>query len=163
VLEAELRELQREEEAAASEVRQRKEIRRLDEQVAALHALNLPPAALTAARTALDRERAELLAQASGSRAPRINRAKELRARMPQIAAAYEKLIENGLKALTGERAVSAAREAVRKLLEDGRIILTPDADHGALTGMVRFVDLGHHIWSWPARDGTSSACKIQW
>jgi len=67
-------------------------------------------------------------------------------AKLPAIVATYRELIEKGAKALTDPRAVSAAREAIRKLLPDGTIVLSPNAAHTSLVGAVRFVDLGDHI-----------------
>lgn len=106
----------------------------------------MPPAALNAALAEIERERAEIKAKTSGNAAPRINRARALLAKVPQIVANYRELIEKGAKALSDPRAVSAAREAVRRLLEEGSIVLTPNAAHTSLEGTVHFVDLGDHI-----------------
>lgn len=144
--EAELRALIREEEKAARTASPSTEMKRLEEQESALRALTLPPAAMSAALAAIDRERDEIKAKASGNAAPRISRARAMLAKVPEIMATYRELIEKGAKALSDPREVSAAREAVRRLLADGSIVLAPNAAHTSLVGAVRFVDLGDHI-----------------
>jgi site-specific DNA recombinase len=144
--EPQLRALIREEEKAAKQARPSKDMKRLDEQEAALRALSLPTAAMNAALAAIEGERQEIKAKASGSATPRISRARALLAKVPQIMESYRELIENGAKALTDRSAVSAAREALRQLLVDGSLVLTPNARHTALVGAVRFADLGEHI-----------------
>jgi site-specific DNA recombinase len=144
--EAQLRALIREEEKAAKQARPSKDLQRLDQEEADLRAITLSPTAMNAALAALEGARQEIKAKASGNAAPRISRARAKLAQVPQIMAAYRELIEDGAKALTDPRAVSTAREALRQLLVDGSLVLTPNAKHTALVGAVRFVDLGEHI-----------------
>ena len=107
-LEAELREQQREEEAAIRRATQSEAMRSLDKQQARPSALNLDPAAESAPLTALERKREELRPLASGSIAQRLSRAQRLLSRMPAIVNTYRKLIEGAMKALTDPRAVFA-------------------------------------------------------
>jgi hypothetical protein len=69
-----------------------------------------------------------------------------LLARIDKIVETYYEKIQTGAKALADPRSVSAAREVLRSLLVEGRIVMTPDSAHTALTGEVRFVDLGDHV-----------------
>jgi site-specific DNA recombinase len=144
--ERELKAMVAEEEKAAKRADPSKDMIRLDEQEAALRALSLPPAAMNAALAAIDGERQEIKAKATGNAAPRVSRARALLAKVPDIMENYRELIEQGAKALSEPRAVSVAREAVRRLLVDGVIVLKPNAQHTALEGSLRFVDLGEHI-----------------
>jgi hypothetical protein len=121
-------------------------MRSLDKQEADLRTLNLDPAAEDAAVAALERKREELRALASGSIAQRMSRAQRLLSRMPAIVNTYRKLIEGAMKALTDPRAVFADREAIRRLLVENNILLEPNANHSALVGTVRFVQLGDQI-----------------
>jgi hypothetical protein len=145
-LEPELREQQREEEAAIRNATQSRPMRSLDKQEADLRALNLEPAAEDAALAALERKREELRALASGSIAQRMSRAQRLLSRRPAILNTYRELIEGAMKALTDPRGVFAAREAIRRLLVENNILLERNADHSALVGTVRFVELGEQI-----------------
>jgi hypothetical protein len=145
-LEAELREQQREEEAAIRKATQSEAMRSLDKQQADPSALNLDPAEEDAARAALERKREELRALATGSIAQRMSRAQHLLSRMPAIVNTYRELIEGAMKALTDPRRVFAAREAIRPLLVGNNILLEPNANHSALVGTVRFVQLGDQI-----------------
>jgi hypothetical protein len=65
---------------------------------------------------------------------------------MPAIVNTYRELIEGAMKALTDPCTVFAAREAIRRLLVENNILLEPNADHSALVGTVRFVELGEQI-----------------
>jgi hypothetical protein len=61
------------------------------------------------------------------------------------------------MKALKDPRAVFAAREAMRRPLVENNILLQRNADHSALVGTVRFVELGEQILElagakWPVR-----------
>ena len=92
--EADLRRMARAEEAVAKKLPPSKEVKRLEEHEAALRALSLPTAALTAALDALDREREEIAAQANGAGGARMSRARALLAvKVPQIVEGYRRLI----------------------------------------------------------------------
>jgi hypothetical protein len=145
-LEAELREQQREEDADIRKATQSESMRNLDKQEADLRALNLDPAAEGTALAALERKREELRALASGSIAQRMIRAQRLLSRMPAIVNSYRELVEGAMTPLTDPRAVFAAREAIRRPLVENNILLEPNADHSALVGTVRFVQLGDQI-----------------
>jgi hypothetical protein len=107
-LEAELREQQREKEAAIRKATQGQPMRSLDKQEVDLRAVNLDRAAEDAALAALERKREELRALASGSIVQRMSRAQRLLSRMPAIVNTYRELIERALKPLTDPRAVFA-------------------------------------------------------
>ena len=145
-VESVLLEREREEEAAASETTQTKEMRLLDEQAAALRAMNLPEAALSAALAALERERQEIASRATPSGTEKLQRVRQLYEAIPRIVGEYKNGIQAGVFPLAEPQVVAAAREAVRRLLVGGKIVLSPDPAHTALTGVVRFVDLGHHL-----------------
>jgi site-specific DNA recombinase len=138
-----LREQAGHEEAAAREAESGTEWQRLDEQAAALHALQLPPAALSAALRALDDERAALRERATPRRGLKALRAEDL---IDRVVATYRKKIQAGIQTLADPQVIVAARETVRRLLEDGKIVLSPTPDHTALTGVARFVELGPHL-----------------
>jgi hypothetical protein len=160
-LEAELREQQREKEAAIPKTTQSEAMRSLDKREGALRALNLDPAAEDAALAALERTREELRALASGSIDQRMSRAQRPLARMPAIVNTYRELIEGAMKALTDPRAVFAAREAIRRLLVENNIPLEPNANHRALVGTVRSVQLGDKFLSWQGRNGRSGTAAV--
>ena len=65
---------------------------------------------------------------------------------MAQLVAAYRTQIQQALKALADDKVVHDAREATRRLMVDGRIVLAPTPDHTAVTGPVRLVGLGDHV-----------------
>ena len=134
------------EEDAMREGVQSAEIRRLDEEAAALSGMNLRPAAIAAGLAAIEKERAELLARARGNRGASGNRAQRLLSRLPEIVSEYRKLVRNGIKSLASVEAVEAARQATRELLVDGQIVLTPSADGTQIGGDVRFLELGEHV-----------------
>ena len=52
-------------------------------------------------------------------------------------------MIDKGAPALTDHQLVSAACEAMKKLLKDSSVVLTPNPSHTSLTGVIRFNDLG--------------------
>jgi len=62
-------------------------------------------------------------------------RAAEVLKRLPDVVAAYRRRIANGAKAHVGggESAIGAAREALRQLIVDGAIMITPRADHATI------------------------------
>jgi hypothetical protein len=62
--------------------------------------------------------------------------------RPPEIVATYRTLVKRGITVLAKDEYVADARIANRRLLEDGRIVLTPDATHTAVCGELRFKDL---------------------
>ena len=70
----------------------------------------------------------------------------KLLSQMPEVASAARNVIGSGFKALADQGAVSAAREALRLLLVDGTIVLTPNPAHTSMVGEVKFVDLGGHL-----------------
>jgi hypothetical protein len=78
---------------------------------------------LAAALAAIDRERTEILQRANESRARPQRRAERLIARLPLIVAEMRQLIGSGVRSLSSPKRITAAREAIRRLLETGRII----------------------------------------
>jgi hypothetical protein len=138
-VEAQLKELQAREEQALAAAADSAAMGKLKEQATALRKMNLPPAALNAALSALERERDDLLAQTAKKAAAPTDRAKRLLSRLHEISANYQKLVAQGVKALAKPEAVAEASEALRSLLVDGRITLVPNADHSGLIGPVHF------------------------
>jgi len=138
-----LREQARRAEAAAREAEGGAEFQRLDAQIGALRALKLPPAALSAALASIERERVELRERATPRRSAQAIQAEDFTER---VVAKVRKKIEVGVHALADPKAVAAAREATRRLLRDGTIVLRPTPNHDALCGVVRFIDLGEHL-----------------
>jgi hypothetical protein len=69
-----------------------------------------------------------------------------LLAKIPAMVEDYRKTVEAGLKVLAEPKNVSAAREMVRRLLVDGKIVLTPNEAHTAIAGRVHFRSLGDHV-----------------
>jgi hypothetical protein len=61
--------------------------------------------------------------------------ARALLAKIPAMVEAYRKTVEAGLKVLADPKNVSAAREMVRKLLVDGKIVLFPNEAGPPLPG----------------------------
>jgi Recombinase zinc beta ribbon domain len=145
-VQAVLREREREEAAAARAAADGKPVKRIDANIAALQALDLPDDVKSMAIAKLEAQRAEIVAGVQPAVGKRAVTAAQLVARMPQIASAYCTAVENAMKVLTDVKAVALAREGVRKLLVDGCIVVTPDAEHAALTGTVRFKELGEHV-----------------
>ena len=66
--------------------------------------------------------------------------------RLPQIVATYRKLVQQGIKALASQQHIADARQAVRKLLVDGTIVLGPSEDGTAVCGTVHFKDWGEYV-----------------
>ncbi len=123
----------------------------------------LRPAALAAAIEEIEKERAELVARASGKQDQRESRARKLLARMPEIVAAYRTQIQQALKLLGDERAVHDARETTRRLLVGGRITLGPNPSRTAVTGPVHLVGLGDHMLElagWQRQSRALTGCK---
>jgi DNA invertase Pin-like site-specific DNA recombinase len=143
---ADLKRMAKEEGDAARKCTPSKELKRLHEEEAALRAANLRAAFLNAALAAIDEERQAITAKADASTAAKESRARALLAKVPQIVERYREMVTAGAKALADPRSVGAAREALRQLLADGTVVLTPNATHTALVGAVRFTDLGDHI-----------------
>jgi hypothetical protein len=137
--------------------------KRLDQELKALRKLPLRPAAMAAAIAEIEKERAELVAKASGKQDQRENRARKLLARMPEIVAAYRGQLQQALRLLADERAVHTAREATRRLLVGGRITLGPTPAHNAVTGPVHLVGLGNHMLElagWQRQTRALHGCK---
>jgi site-specific DNA recombinase len=141
-----LKQRQRNEDAAAREAASGANIKRLDDEIRQLRKMPLRPAALEAAIAEVEKERAEVLAKASGKRDQRDGRARQLLARLPDIVSAYIGQVRQGLRVLSDPKSVHDAREATRRLLREGQIVLAPNADHTAVTGPVQLVDLGEHL-----------------
>ena len=163
-IEARLREEQEREEEALAAVADSKAMVRLDEQATALRTMNLPCTALHAALSALDREREDLLKETAKKAAAPTQRAKRLLTQLHEIAAHYQKLVAQGVKALAKHEAVIEANEAVRSLLVDGRITLVPNANHSGVIGTVHFKGLGDHVLEmagWTRRVGERKGKEI--
>jgi len=108
-IESVLRERQSQEDAAVRGAADGKEIKRLNEQAAALRGMNLPPSALSAALTAIEREREEIYARASGKHGQKEHRAERLIARVDEITDTYKRLVGEAVKALAKPEVVEAA------------------------------------------------------
>lgn len=137
--------------------------KKLDAEIKALRKMNLRPVALAAAIEEIEKERAELLARATGKQDQRNERARKLLARMPEIVEAYRAQLSKGLALLAKEPAVHVAREATRRLLVGGRITLGPNPAHTAVTGPVHLVGLGDHVLElagWQRKNRAFTDCK---
>ena len=146
MIEAELKERARQEEAAASAGEVGAAMRRLDAEAAELRRLKLRPAVLAAGLAAIEQERQELQAKAAGRRNGKAQRARQMLARMSELAERYKRLMADAIKALARPEAVHDAREATRRLLADGCIRLAPNAAGTAVTGPVHLKGLGEHV-----------------
>jgi hypothetical protein len=135
----------KQEERAARDAAAGVDTKRLDQELRELRKMRLRPAAMAAAVEEIERERAELLARAAGKQDKRDSRVKIMLARLPEIVSEYKAQIANALKTLADERVVDDAREATRRLLVDGRIVLAPTAARTAVTGPVELIGLGRH------------------
>jgi site-specific DNA recombinase len=142
-LEAELEQQRKDEAAAVRREVNGKDLVRLDKQAAALRALDLSPAALSAALTALDRERSEIVSAATAKVGDKANRAQRVIVGLPGLIEQYRKQIEDGLKVLNDPAHVTAAREAVKRLLVEPAIVLTPSEDGTEMEGHAAFKSLG--------------------
>ncbi len=154
----------KQEERAARDVASGADTKRLDQELRDLRKMKLRPAAMAAAVEEIERERAELLARAVGKRDKRESRAKAMLARLPEIVAQYKDQIGQAIKVLADERVVDDAREATRRLLVDGRIVLAPTPDRIAVTGPVRLVGLGSHVLQlagWQRQARAAGTCKL--
>ena len=145
-IESELQERARREDAAERSVEDRPEIKRLDAQATAIRGMPLHEAAREAALAAIQREKAEIIAFASGKRPAAENRARRLLARLPDVVEAHKRLVSDALKTLTRPDIIAAAAEATRRLLEDGKIVLVPNADHSGVIGPIHLKGLGDHV-----------------
>ena len=111
-----------------------------------LRKLDLRPAALAAGLAEIEQERAELQAKADGKRDRKWQRARQLLAHIPELADRYKKLMQSAIKVFSNEECVHDAREALRRLLVDGQIVLRPNGDGTAVTGPVHLKGLGEHL-----------------
>jgi len=145
VLEAELKEQLAQEEAAATAGEVGAAMRRLDAEEAQLRKMHLRPAALAAGLADIAQERQGLMAKAEGKRNGKATRARQLLARLPELADRYRKLMEDAVKAFARDEAVHDGREAMRRLLEDGCVRLAPNRQRTAVTGPVHLRQLGDH------------------
>jgi DNA invertase Pin-like site-specific DNA recombinase len=154
----------RQEERAARDAASGADTKRLDQELRELRKMRLRPAAMAAAVEEIERERAELLARAVGKQDKRESRAKAMLARLPEIVTQYKDQIRDALKTLTDERVVDDAREATRRLLIDGRIVLAPTPTRTAVTGPVQLVGLGAHVLQlagWQRQARAAGTCKL--
>jgi site-specific DNA recombinase len=145
-IEAQLREAMKREEQALVAAADSSAMAALDEQTTQLRKLKLAPRTLQVAIAAIEREREELLGQAAKRATAPSDRAKRLLSRLPEITAHYHKLVAQGVKALSDPAAVTEAAEAVRSLLVDGRITLSPNATRDGVMGTVQFKELGDYV-----------------
>ncbi len=162
-IEQALKERAKDEERAMRDAASGVDTKKPDEELKALRKMALRPAAMAAAVEEIEKERAELLAKASGKQDKRESRARQLLARMPEIVAAYRTQIEQALRVLADERAVHDAREATRRLLVGGRITLGPTPARTAVTGPVHLVGLGDHMLElagWQRQTRALNGCK---
>ena len=117
-----------------------------EKQIADVRAMDLPPTAIEAALTALEAARQEVLDEAAGKVGDKLIAARALVAKIPAMVEDYRNTVEAGLRVLADPKNVSAAREMVRKLLVDGKIVLTPNEARTAIAGRVHFKSLGDHV-----------------
>jgi site-specific DNA recombinase len=146
VLEAEFKRREREADQTLRKAANTQKLRKLEKQIADVRALDLPPTAIEAALTALEAARTEVLDEAAGKVGDKLIAARAMLAKIPAMVADYRKTVEAGLKVLAEPKNVSAAREMVRKLLVDGKIVLTPNEARTAIAGRVLFKSLGDHV-----------------
>lgn len=145
-MEAHFKELQRQEDQDAKSAESGADFKRLDQEAARLRGLGLRPAALAAGLAEIDAERVQLLAKANGKRERHESRARQLMARMPELVKGYRAQVQRALTVVAKPQHVEDAREAMRCLLVDGRITVTPNETHTAVTGPVHFKSLGDHM-----------------
>jgi site-specific DNA recombinase len=122
------------------------QMRALNDELANLRKMNLRPAALAAAIEEIEKEKAALVAKASGRKGQQQGRARQLLAKLPEIVKAHKVAIQNALKVLARPDVVDDARSITRRLLEDGRITLAPDANRSVVSGPMRLKELGQHV-----------------
>jgi DNA invertase Pin-like site-specific DNA recombinase len=158
-----LKERAKDEERATRDAISGVDTKRLDLELKALRKMPLRPAAMAAAVEEIEKERAQLLARATGKQDQREGRARKLLARMPEIVAAYRGQLQHALGVLADDRVVHDAREATRRLLVGGRITLRPTPAHTAVTGPVHLVGLGEHVLElagWQRQTRALNGCK---
>jgi hypothetical protein len=146
ILEAEFKHREREAEQAIRKAANTQKLRKLEKQIGDVRGLDLPPTAIEAALTALEAARTEVLEEAAGKVGDKLIRARALLAKIPAMVEDYRQTVEGGLKVLADAKNVSAAREFVRKLLVDGKIVLVPNDARTAIAGRVLFKSLGDHV-----------------
>jgi len=146
ILETEFKARERAEEAAVRKAANTQKLRKLDKQVAEVRGMDLPAAAADAAIAALEAERQELLDEAAGKVGDKLIAARAMLAKIPSMVEDYRRTVERGLKVLAEPKNVSAAREFVRRLLVDGKIVLTPNEARTVISGRVNFKSLGDHV-----------------
>ena len=117
------------------------ELRALEKELADLHGMGLRPAALAAAIAEIEKEKAALSTKAK--KGVLEERAGKLLEKLPAIVAGYRMQIQNALKVLARPEVVEVARHPTRKLLQDGRITLGPNAERNGVSGPVNLNDLG--------------------
>jgi hypothetical protein len=65
---------------------------------------------------------------------------------MPDLVRAYRAQVQRAIAVLAKPEAVEDGREAMRRMLEDGRITLAPNPSHTAVAGPVYLKELGEHV-----------------
>jgi hypothetical protein len=145
-VEAVLKEREQQGSAAAKDAESGVDVSRLDKEAADVRAMGLRPAALAAGLAEIEKERAELLAKAGGKRDQKDGRARQLLARMPDLVRAYRAQVQRAIAVLTKPEAVDTGREAMRRMLEEGRITLAPNPSFTAVAGPVYLKELGEHV-----------------
>jgi site-specific DNA recombinase len=145
-VEARLKEEKRQEDRAAKAAESGTDFKRLDAEAAKLRGLGLRPTVLASALAEIEQERAALVAKANGKHDKKEGRARQLLARMPELAKIYRTKVERALLVVAKPEHVEDARESTRRLLRDGRITLSPNATHTGVTGPVDLKSLGEHV-----------------
>jgi hypothetical protein len=145
-VESVLKQRERDENAAAKDAESGVDVSRLDKEAAELRGMSLRPGALAAGLAEIEKERQELLTRAVGKRDRSEGRARQLLERMPEIVAGYRAQVQRALTLLAKPEVVEVAREATRRMLENGRITLAPNAQRTAVTGPVLLRGLGEQM-----------------
>ena len=167
-IEGVLRERQHVEDAAERDAEKGVDLRWLDTEAANLRRMGLRPAALAAGLAEIDDERQQLIAKAAGRLTQKETFARRLMANMADIASTYHGQIQQALKVLAQPDSVEDGREAVRGLLEDGRITLVPNASRTGVLGPVHLQELGNHVlelagWQRQKRCKPSGSGGLSW
>ena len=112
-----LKERQRTAEPHTRDAERGADLNRRNEKLRAPHKMPQRPAAFAAAIAEIEKERAELLAEAAGQCDQREGRTRQPLARIPKTVAEYRGYIQHAISVLADDNAVNIAREATRRLL----------------------------------------------
>jgi hypothetical protein len=76
------------------------------------------------------------------------SKALDVAARLPKLMSEYRTQVESALKEFSHPDKVSRAREATRRLIDGGRVVLKPTKDGRTAQGSVRLKGFGDHLLS---------------